>query len=157
MVNLALFAQLALASTAFADGGALPTKHGCGGSDASPSIELQHPPLDATHWALVVDDPDSGAVLWAVWNIPILERFLDEGMPKNTTTTRPTQGRNHKKRLGWVGPCPASGATNTVRFRAFALKRPLGLSITSTGGDVLEATKGFVTIESAELRATYQK
>ncbi len=157
MINLALFAQLALASTSFSDGGQLPAAHGCAAQDSSPALELQNRPLDATHWAIVVDDPDSGAVYWTVWNIPIRERFLNEGVPKDTTTLKLRQGRNSKKHIGWTGPCPAAGETKKVRFRAFALKAPLGLSISATGGDLLQAVKGFITIEEAALTATYAR
>lgn len=152
-----LLAQLAIASTSVTDTGTLPVTHGCGGADQSPAIELQNRPLDATHWAFVVDSPDTGKVFWAAFNIPIAERYLAPGVPKDKLTLRLKQARNGSKHIGWTGPCPAVGSSERVRFRAFALKQPLGLSPTATGGDVLQAVKGFVTIEEAELQATYSR
>lgn len=154
---LRLFFDLALVSSAFQNGGALPRDYTCDGADRSPPLEIVDQPIDATTWVLVADEPETGKILWAAWNLGINERFLKEGVPKDVTTLRIRQGRNYKKHLGWNGPCPTATETHHVRFRAFALRRPIAIGPTGSGSDILEAVRGLNTIEEAELTATYSR
>jgi phosphatidylethanolamine-binding protein (PEBP) family uncharacterized protein len=52
-------AELALTSTAFEDGQAIPRRHTCEGDDLSPPLAWSGQPPETKSFALVADDPDA--------------------------------------------------------------------------------------------------
>ncbi|HEY6065280.1 MAG TPA: YbhB/YbcL family Raf kinase inhibitor-like protein, partial [Thermoanaerobaculia bacterium] len=54
-------------SPAFPEGGAIPAKYTCDGSDVSPPLEWSGVPAETKSLALICDDPDAPARVWVHW------------------------------------------------------------------------------------------
>ncbi len=75
-----------LASSAFADGGAIPAIYTCDGEDVSPPLAWSGIPAGARSLVLIVEDPDAPDpqapkmtwVHWVLYNIPPQIRGLRE-------------------------------------------------------------------------------
>ena len=113
-----------LSSTAFQEGGEIPTRFTCDDEDVSPDLTWEGAPPDTGALALVVDDPDArGWVHWVVFDMTgTASGGLAEGIA--TSPDAPPQGTNDFGRLGWGGPCPPSGE-HRYAFRLLALDGPL--------------------------------
>jgi phosphatidylethanolamine-binding protein (PEBP) family uncharacterized protein len=48
-------------SSAFSNGGVIPTKFTCDGADDSPALSWNDPPVSTKAFALIMDDPDAPA------------------------------------------------------------------------------------------------
>jgi Raf kinase inhibitor-like YbhB/YbcL family protein len=144
-----------LASTAFRDGDAIPTRFTCDGDDVSPDLSWEGAPDGAAALALIVDDPDArGFVHWVVFDMTGSQSGgLAEGV--SASPDAPAQGTNDFGRLGWGGPCPPSGS-HRYRFRLLALDGPLELAGAPRADEVLEAAGGHILGE-ATLTATYRR
>ncbi|WP_323172452.1 YbhB/YbcL family Raf kinase inhibitor-like protein [Natrialba sp. PRR66] len=150
--------ELALTSSAFADGDRIPEQYGYGESNVNPPLEFGGVPDEAEALALVVDDPDAvdpaGKVWdhWIVWNIPP-ER---EGVPEDWDPDPDTdvgEGTNDFGERGYGGPNPPD-REHTYRFRLFALESPLDLEPEADADDLESAAAGRV-IETTTLEGTY--
>ena len=61
-----------ITSSAFQQGGNIPSKFTCDGGDTSPPLQMQDIPAAAKSLVLIVDDPDAPSGLfthWIGWNI----------------------------------------------------------------------------------------
>jgi len=153
---------LVLRSPAFADGAAIPIRHTCEGTDASPALEWSSVPAGAKSLALVVDDPDAPDpraprmtwVHWVLYDLPPTSAGLPEAvghaLPGGTR-----QGVNDWKRTGWGGPCPPIGR-HRYFFKLYALDALLGDLGNPTKARLEAAMKGHVLAE-AQLLGTYEK
>lgn len=101
-----------LRSTAFADGGAIPSRHTGEGEDVSPALSWDDVPEGTRSFAVICHDPDAplvsangtyGFVHWVLYNIPATVRSLAEG------TQEFTQGRTDFEKAGYGGPMPPQG------------------------------------------------
>ena len=152
-----------LRSTAFADGGMIPHRFTCDGSDRSPDLRWSGVPENCRTLVLICDDPDAPAGTWSHWvffNLPPQVKALKEGVPasehvSNTSieVSSPagsdrdaTQGKNDFGKVGYGGPCPPSG-THRYVFRLYALDARLELGPEATRADVLKAMKGHILAE----------
>ncbi len=152
-----------LRSTAFADGGMIPHRFTCDGSDRSPDLSWSGVPAKSRTLALICDDPDAPAGTWSHWvvfNLPAQVAGLKEGVPAservpNTSMEESppagsnpdvTQGKNDFGKVGYEGPCPPSGA-HRYFFRLYALDERLELGSEATRTDVLKAIKGHILAE----------
>src|SRR5262245_9787088 len=79
---------MALTSTAWADGGAIPVKYSQAGEQTSPPLAWSNVPDGISGFVLIVHDVDAAAgngtddiLHWMVWNIPAAARSLPEGAP----------------------------------------------------------------------------
>src|SRR5260370_5667752 len=64
--------KMKITTTAFQEGGNIPSKFTCDGADANPPLRFEGVPAEAKSLALIVDDPDAPGGLfthWLVWNI----------------------------------------------------------------------------------------
>ena len=146
-------AGFVLTSPSFSEGGSIPSRFSCDGSDVSPALAWQGVPQGTAAFALVVDDPDArGFVHWVVFDIPGSTASLPEGV---RATDTPPQGANDFGRVGWGGPCPPSG-THHYRFTLWALSARLGLSGTPTAAQVRASVSGRILAQTT-LTATYTR
>lgn len=66
---------LKVTSSAFRDGGKIPAKYTCDGSNMNPPLRIDNFPKAAKSLVLIADDPDAPGrawIHWLVWNIASL-------------------------------------------------------------------------------------
>ena len=145
--------NIKITSSAFQEGGNIPSKFSCDGGNASPPLQISGVPSAAKTLVLIVDDPDAPGGLfthWIVWNIPPQTTTIPEG-----SGAKGTQGKNDFGRSGYGGPCPPSG-THRYAFKVFALDRQLDLSGGAKRAQLDAAIKGHV-IAQGELTGRYSR
>ena len=154
---------LILRSGAFADGGSIPVKYTCLGSDLSPPLSWQGVPAEARSLVLIVDDPDAPDpkapkmtwVHWVVYNIPPDAYELIEGASTNNMPAGAEQGFNDWNNPSYGGPCPPIGR-HRYFHKPYALDCPLLGIKKPTKANIEKAMQGHI-IESAELVGTFSK
>jgi hypothetical protein len=116
---------MTLTTTAFADGGRIPTRFTCDGDNISPPLAWDGVPADVLSFALVCSDPDAPAGTWyhwAVFDVPATVRHLDEAYPTEARVDATRQATNDFRRSGYGGPCPPRGhGPHRYRFHLLAL------------------------------------
>ena len=104
--------DMQLASTAFAQGGAIPAKHTGEGVDVSPDLSWSGAPEGTEAFAVICHDPDAplvspegtyGFVHWVLYNIPASTTGLVEGNGQFTG------GQNNFGNQSYGGPMPPNG------------------------------------------------
>ena len=98
-------------SSAFDDGGSIPTKHTGEGEDTSPALNWSEVPEGTRSFAVICHDPDApvvsaggyGFVHWVLYNIPGTAASLPEG------STDFASGPNGFGKPGYGGPMPPNG------------------------------------------------
>lgn len=139
-----------LFTSAFSDGGSIPSEYTCDGADKVPPLTISSPPKDTESFVLIMDDPDSPSghfVHWLVYDIPADTQSLNSKSGK--------QGMNSWSRTGYGGPCPASGE-HRYHFRLYALNKMLDIRSGASRTEVEHAMKNHV-IADAELVGKYRK
>jgi Raf kinase inhibitor-like YbhB/YbcL family protein len=146
-------ARITISSSAFQEGGNIPSKFTCDGSDTSPPLQLTGVPSEAKSLVLIADDPDAPSGLfthWLVWNIPPQTNSIAEG-----SAPKGVRGSNDFGKSGYKGPCPPPG-THRYSFKVFALDRELNLRAGAKRSQVDAAMKGHV-IAQGELVGRYAR
>ena len=146
-------ARMKITSSAFQEGGNIPSKFTCDGSDTSPPLQITGVPSSAKSLVLIADDPDAPTGLfthWLVWNIPPHTNSIAEGSASNGV-----HGTNDFGKSGYKGPCPPPG-THRYSFKIFALDRELDLRPGAKRSEVNVAMKGHV-IGQGELVGRYSR
>lgn len=144
---------LDVTSSAFDEGGAIPSRYTCDGDDVSPPLAWSGAPEGTAAYALIVDDPDArGWIHWLATDIPADQVGLEEGA---SGTSAGTEGRNDFGRTGHGGPCPPSG-THRYAFEVFALSQPLDLA-TGFSADELRAAMEGKVLANGQLNGTYAR
>lgn len=116
-----------LTSSAFDEGGSVPSRFTCDGDDLAPPLAWSGVPEGTAAFALIVEDPDArGFVHWLLTDLAGNVREVAEGAGDEIGTP----GRNDFGRAGWGGPCPPSGEHRYL-FTLYALDEPLGADATS--------------------------
>jgi Raf kinase inhibitor-like YbhB/YbcL family protein len=143
-----------LTSPAFSDGGDIPVRHTCDGSDVSPALTWVEVPEGTRSFALIVDDPDATAgdfTHWVTYDLSSELRELGEG------AAPVTQGRNSFGRTGYGGPCPppADGA-HRYRFTLYALDLPQ-LALAHGTREELQAQMEGHVVATAQLVGRYRR
>jgi Raf kinase inhibitor-like YbhB/YbcL family protein len=150
-----------LSSTAFARGGAIPTRYTCDDANVSPPLAWSGAPAGTKSYALIVDDPDAPDpaapkrvyVHWVLYDIPGTVTELAEGTAR---VAGAHDGTNDDKTVGWSGPCPPVGR-HRYFHKLYALDTLLGdLGAGARKGDVERAMAGHV-LATAELMGTYSR
>lgn len=148
---------LTVGSPAFSANGEIPREYTADGEDVSPEITIADWPDETRFLALVVDDPDAARgswTHWLAWDLPV-ERGGVKIERGEALGERATIGTNDFGDVSWGGPAPPSG-THRYRFRAFALREPLGLHDGAYPIEVLRALEG-KALAWGELVATYSR
>jgi len=146
-------AKMKITSSAFQEGGNIPSKFSCDGADTSPPLQIADVPSEAKSLVLIVEDPDAPSGLfthWAVWNVSPQTSTIGEG-----STPKGVQGTNDFGKSGYGGPCPPSG-THRYYFKIFALDLELDLPFGANRGQLDAAMKGHV-IAQGELMGRYSR
>jgi len=146
-------ARMKITSSAFQEGGNIPSKFTCDGSDTSPPLQIAGVPSEAKSLVLIADDPDAPGGLfthWLVWNIPPQTSSIAEGSAVNGV-----QGTNDFGKSGYRGPCPPPGVHRYV-FKIFALDRELDLRSGAKRSQLDAAMKGHV-VAQGELMGRYSR
>ena len=146
-------AKMKITSSAFQQGGNIPSKFSCDGRNTSPPLQISDVPPGAKSLVLIVDDPDAPSGLfthWAVWNISPQIGSISEG-----STPKGVQGTNDFGKSGYGGPCPPSG-THRYYFKIFALDQQLDLPSGAKRSQLDAAMKGHM-VAQGELMGRYAR
>lgn len=123
--------SMTLTSTAFTNGGIIPTEFTCSGVDVSPSLTWSGVPAGAESLALTVIDPDAPVkpfTHWVIFDIPVAATGLPRAVPlRKELPDGSRQGRNDFHLDGYSGPCPPPGPAHHYHFMVFALDTVLSL------------------------------
>jgi Raf kinase inhibitor-like YbhB/YbcL family protein len=145
-------AKMKITSSAFQEGGEIPSKFSRDGGNVNPLLRFEGTPTNAKSLVLIVDDPDAPVGLfthWLVWNIdPKTTEIPERGVPKGAV-----QGTNDYPNLGYGGPQPPSG-THRYYFKIFALDQTLDLRSGAKRQEVDKAMSGHV-IAQGQLMGRY--
>jgi Raf kinase inhibitor-like YbhB/YbcL family protein len=155
---------LALTSTAFVPGGAIPARHTCDGEDRSPPLAWRGAPAGTRCFALLVDDPDAPDprapkrvwVHWVLYNVPGTVSELAEGASSRALPPGAREGRHDGGGTGWAGPCPPIGR-HRYFHKLFALDATLPDLGEAAGRAELERAIAGHVLETAELMGTYER
>jgi Raf kinase inhibitor-like YbhB/YbcL family protein len=146
--------KMKITTTAFQEGGNIPSKFTCDGADTNPALRFEGVPAEAKGLALIVDDPDAPSGLfthWLIWNIDPKTASIEE----NSAPPNAVHGKNDFGKSGYGGPCPPSG-THRYFFKVFALDRQLDLPAGSKRGQLDAQMRGHV-IAQGELMGRYSR
>lgn len=152
-------APLTVTSSAFDDGGAIPSEFTCNGKSTPPPLTWSAPPAGTKSIAVTVEDPDAPGGTFdhlAAFNLPPTQRSLPPaalaalGQPGNALMS----ARNSAGDSGFAPICPPSGKHH-YRFTVQALDTILSLGPTSSASDVRNALSGHVLARGV-LVGTYQ-
>ncbi|MBN1391340.1 MAG: YbhB/YbcL family Raf kinase inhibitor-like protein [Sedimentisphaerales bacterium] len=139
--------EIKVTSSAFAEGGLIPAKYTCDGSDISPPLQWEGVPEGTKSIALISDDPDAPMGTWVHWvlfNLLADSNELEEDIPSDKTLPNGAkQGTTDFKRIGYGGPCPPSG-THRYFFKIYALDTKLDLAASAKKSDLLKAMEGHI-------------
>jgi Raf kinase inhibitor-like YbhB/YbcL family protein len=136
--------RMKITSSAFQEGGNIPSKFTCDGSDTSPPLQITGVPSEAKSLVLIADDPDAPSGLfthWLVWNIPPQTNSISEG-----SAPKGVHGTNDFGKSGYKGPCPPPG-THRYSFKIYALDRELDLRGGAKRSQLDAAMKGHVVAQ----------
>ncbi len=151
-----LAGPLALASSAFGDGGAIPSRYTCDGRDLSPPLTWTNVPEGTASFLLTMRDIDADGFLhWMAWNIPATTTGLEAGASGDLPGDA-GEGRSDftGSRRGYRGPCPPSGTHDYV-LTLYAL--PIVLADAATTPPArLEGAAGEIALGLAALHGTYR-
>jgi phosphatidylethanolamine-binding protein (PEBP) family uncharacterized protein len=151
----AAFGKIALTSSAFKAGGAIPARYTCDGAGVSPPLAWQRVPHGTAELFLLAIDLSGSAkdaIQWAVAGIPPSDGSLSAGsLPSGAVA-----GLNSAGKAGWDGICGAKGQLHHVAFLFYALSHKLGLK---SGFNPILARSGLkgATLATGLTLATYQR
>jgi Raf kinase inhibitor-like YbhB/YbcL family protein len=151
--------NIRVTSSAFSQGGNIPSKYSCDGNDISPPISWSKGPDGTKSYALIADDPDAPMgtwVHWVIYNVPPSITSLPENVPKSPEGIEDSvQGINDFKRHGYSGPCPPGG-THRYSFKVYALDTILKAEAGLTKKKLLKIMEGHI-LGQGELMGTYSR
>jgi len=148
-------------SSAFADGGSIPTRYTCQGADVSPPLAWSGIPPEAKSLVLIVDDPDAPDpkapkrtwVHWVLYNLAPDSGGLAEAVEDLPPGSG--EGLNDWGRTAYGGPCPPVGR-HRYFHKLYALDTVLDGLVRPTKAQLEAAMAGHI-VARAEFVGTYQK
>ncbi|MHA7840422.1 MAG: YbhB/YbcL family Raf kinase inhibitor-like protein [Gammaproteobacteria bacterium] len=147
-----------LSSTAFSEGGSIPSQYTCDGDNISPPLTIKEVPENAKSLVLIMDDPDVPSNVrrdnmwdhWLVFNISPQTDTIPENEEPAGVPGKGTAGN-----LTYFGPCPPD-REHRYFFKLYALDSLLTLEEGATKVMVEQAMAGHVLAE-AQLMGRYEK
>ena len=130
-------AEMAIESTSFVNG-KIAKVHACnkmGGKSQSPPLSISGLPSDATHIAIIMDDPDAKSVAgktWVHWNVFNIKADGDGYSIDAAKKPNGLIGKNSGG-SGYGGMCPPNGK-HTYRLAGFALKEEVKVKASGWSG-----------------------
>lgn len=134
-------------STAFPNGGSIPSRNNCVADNFSPPLTFKNVPKKAQSVAIVMHDldaPGGDFTHWLVWNIMPDIKAFNEG----TVSPGSQQGTTDFGSIGYGGPCPQSG-THRYVFDSYALDSTLNLPTTIRRPELESAIKSHIVAKSS--------
>ena len=151
--------NIKVSSSAFVEGGTIPSKYTCDGDDISPPLQWEGVPDGTVSIALICDDPDAPMGTWVHWvlfNLPADTLTLAEKCPADANLpSGARQGITDFGRTGYGGPCPPSG-THRYYFKIYALDKKLDLPTSARKSDLLKAMEGHI-LNQGQLMGKYKR
>jgi len=148
--------MMKIRSSAFENGGNIPSKYTCDGEDTNPQLSISDVPVEAKSLVLIMDDPDAikpaGKVWdhWIVWNIPVDTTEISESEEPAGIHGKGTSGN-----LNYHGPCPPY-AEHRYYFKLYALDIQLDLPEGASKLEVEAAMEGHI-LKKDELIGKYKR
>jgi Raf kinase inhibitor-like YbhB/YbcL family protein len=168
-------AKLAVSSTAFKNGEAIPADYTADGRNVSPPLTWSGAPSGTREFALILDDPDAPTpqpfVHWVIYKIPGSATGLPEAMPMGGTVKGTgvagalqgltgfamyARGGGPPPQPGYRGPAPPSGKPHHYTFKVYALNAPLDAKEGLTKDELLKAMEGTI-IGQGEIVGLYER
>ena len=151
--------EIKITSPAFEEGGLIPKKYTCDGSNVSPPLRWDSVPDGTESIAIICEDPDAPSGTWMHWilfNLPAECRELAENIPDDETLHDSTrQGINDFGSIGYSGPCPPWGI-HRYFFKIFALDCTLDI-VHLVDKDILNLAMGDHILATGQLMGRYQR
>ena len=151
--------EIQITSSAFTDGGLIPSKYTCDGADISPPLKWDAVPEATQSIALICDDPDAPMGTWVHWvlyDLPPQTKELSENFPEDETLPDGTrQGVSDFGKTGYGGPCPPGG-THRYYFKIYALDKKLDIAPIADKGALLKAMKDHI-LAQGQLMGKYKR
>ena len=155
--------NMMLTSTVFFQGGTIPQRYTCDGSDISPPLAWSGLPAGTKSLALIVEDPDAPDpaaprmiwVHWVLYNLPPIAGELPEAVSAQVLPPGTLQGVNDWQRTGYGGPCPPVGR-HRYFFKLYALDAVLPDLGRPAKAEVEKAMQAHI-LGHAELMGQYQR
>lgn len=152
-----------LTSSAFPEGGEIPSLHTCEGADASPPLTWSELPDGTRSVALIVEDPDAPDpkaprrvwIHWVVYDLPPTPPFLAAAASPSALPAGAREGVNDWKTIGYRGPCPPVGRHRYVHT-LYALDTRLD-GVDHPSKQALERAMAGHILGQARLVGTYEK
>jgi hypothetical protein len=146
--------SLTLTSIAFKNGGHIPKKYTCDGSEASPPLTISGVPGDAKELVLFLDDLDGTPSVtntttdwnhWVVTNIPTNRNFRAYRIPAGAV-----EGRNDEGDSNYLPICPPGSKGNRTKhnyqFTLYVLDKKL-TNNSSTRSQIVTAMDGAILLK----------
>ena len=151
--------EIKITSSAFNEGGMIPSKHTCDGDDISPPLKWESVPEGAKSIALIGDDPDAPMGTWVHWvlyNLPPDKRELAQAFPDDEKLPDGTrQGITDFGKTGYGGPCPPSG-THRYYFKIYALDTVIQSTSVLNKKTLLKEVQGHI-LAQGQLMGRYKR
>jgi Raf kinase inhibitor-like YbhB/YbcL family protein len=146
--------DLAITSTAFEAGGAIPDKHTSNGQDVSPPLSWSGAPEGTKAFAVICHDPDAplmdGYTHWVAYNIPASTTELAEG------ASGLDEGPNSAGNSVYMGPAPPPGhGVHNYYYWVYALDSDAQIEAGLTRRELIDRIEDHV-LEQARLVGTYE-
>jgi Raf kinase inhibitor-like YbhB/YbcL family protein len=142
-----------LMSSAYTEGGTIPTQYSCADPNATtPNLQWSNPPADTVSFAVIMHDTDAAPAKgtmdvthWIFWNVPASSTSLSGNVKPDASPDGIVQGKNVRNVNGYQPPCPPpGGAPHHYIFEIYALDTKLSLPAGSPRADLLKAMDGHV-------------
>ena len=146
-----------LTSSAFKEGGIIPSLYTCEGKHLNPPLEISEIPEGAKSLVLIMDDPDVPRTLrpdgmfdhWVLFNIAPSTHKIAEGAAPGVS------GHNTNGQPSYFGPCPPD-REHRYFFKLYALDTLLDLAKGVSKKDVEKAMQGHI-LAQCQLMGRYEK